>query len=218
MTTVFTLFFSRAFSDKIGDIPYPLFSFAGLLFWQMFSRSLSLGAGSLVMFEQIIGKVYFPRIIAPISMAFGVIIDFLVATLFLAGMMAYYGVVPQWSILAVPLFLLLTLLCSMGLSCLLAAIDVRYRDVRFTVPLLLQAGMFCTPVMYPSAAVPERWRLIYEINPMVGLTDWFRWSLLHCGQEPGVRSLILAIVITVAAFIIGVLFFQKVQGTLVDTL
>jgi len=218
MMIMFTLFFSRAFNDRIGSIPYPLFAYGGLVLWQMFGRSLALGAGSLVQFETIIGKVYFPRIIAPISMIFGTLFDFAVASLLLVGMMIYYGVGFHVSALAVPAILIGVLACSMGVSCFLAAVDSRYRDVRHTVPLMVQIWMFGSPVMYPSAFVPETWRPFYEINPMVGFTEWFRWVLFRIGNEPDWRSLATAIVVSLVLFVAGVLLFQKMQGTLVDTL
>lgn len=218
MMLIFTIFFARAFSGYIGSVPYPIFAYSGLLLWQMYSRSLSLGAGSLTMFEAIMGKIYFPRIIAPISIVLGTLFDFMVASVVLVGMMFYYRTGIHLSILAVPAILLLTSMCALGFSCILAGLDARTRDIRHTIPLLIQIWMFCTPVMYPSNYVPQKWHAIYDLNPMVGLTEWFRWFLFQAGPAPEISSLRTAAIVSIAVFTVGIVFFQKVQGTIIDTL
>jgi lipopolysaccharide transport system permease protein len=218
MMLVFTLFFGGIFSRYIGSLPYPVFAYGGLMLWQLFSRSLSLGSQSLIYFGKMLGKVYFPRVIAPASFVIGTLFDFLITALLMVVMMAVYGVAPRWTVVALPVILLFTLMFSMGCGSILAAIDARYRDVRHAVPLLIQVWMFCTPVMYPISYIPEKWRLLYAINPMVGLTEAFRWSIFGIGDPPTLVSLALAGGVSATMFVGGVLYFQKVQGTLVDTL
>jgi lipopolysaccharide transport system permease protein len=218
MMLVFTVFFGGIFARYIGDLPYSVFAYGGLLLWQLFSRSLSLGAQSLIYFGPMLGKVYFPRIIAPASFVIGTLFDFCITALLMVGMMAFYGIAPHWTVFYLPAILLLTLMFSMGCGSILAAVDARYRDIRHAVPLMIQVWMFCTPVMYPISYIPEKWRILYSINPMVGLTEAFRWSIFGIGEPPALISLVLAALVSILMFVAGVLFFQKVQGTLVDTL
>jgi len=218
MMLTFTVFFSHAFTSYIGSVPYPLFSYSGLLLWQMFSRSLSLGASSLTMFEAIIAKIYFPRIIAPLSMVLGTVFDFAIAGVLLVILMTYYGVGATANIFFIPIIVWMVLLCAMGLSLILSALDAKYRDIRHTIPLVIQIWMFCTPIMYPVAYVPEQWRRLYELNPMVGLTEWFRWLLLSCGNQPSVSSLYMSAAMSLSMFFIGVYVFQNAQGNIIDTL
>lgn len=218
MMVVFTLVFGRVFGQQIGDLPYPLFAFSGLLLWQLFSRALSLAAQSLVLFGAMIGKIYFPRIIAPASFVIGALFDFFVAALALVAMMAWYGRGVGPAVLGVLVVLVLSSLCSLGWGCLLAAIDARYRDVRHALPLLMQVWMFCSPVMYPASYVGPQWRLLYAVNPMVGLIEWFRWLVFQAGPMPAWDLTAVTLASSVGIFALGVLVFQKVQGTLVDTL
>lgn len=218
MMLVFTVFFGGIFARYIGALPYPVFAYGGLLLWQLFSRSLSLGAQSLIYFGPMLGKVYFPRIIAPASFVIGTLFDFFITALLMVVMMLFYGVTPRWTIVYIPLILLFTLMFSMGCGSILAAVDARYRDIRHAVPLMIQVWMFCTPVMYPISYIPEKWRLLYALNPMDGLTEAFRWSIFGIGDPPTLISLSMAAVISLTMFVGGTLFFQKVQGTLVDTL
>ncbi len=218
MMVVFTLFFGGIFGRYIGDLPYSVFAYSGLLLWQLFSRSMALGATSLVLYAPMLSKIYFPRIIVPASVVIGALFDFFLTALLLAAMLVYWRIPVGWALLAVPLILLFTQLFSMGCSCLLAAIDARYRDIRHAIPLLVQVWMFCTPVMYPVSYVPEKWQLLYAINPMVGLTQAFRWAIFQSGDALQPVALLLAASLSVLVFILGVVVFQKMQGTLVDTL
>ncbi len=218
MMVVFTLFFGSVFKRYIGDLPYPLFAYGGLLLWQLFSRSLSLAAGSLVVYDYMLNKIYFPRIIVPASIVIGAVFDFLVTAVLLGLMLAYYRISIGFSVLLIIPVLLITQMFSMGCGCFLAALDARHRDVRHAIPLLMQVWMFCTPVMYPASYVPEQWRMLYSLNPMVGLTEAFRWAIYRSGDLPALSSMGMAAVIGTLVFVGGVVFFQKVQGTLVDTL
>jgi lipopolysaccharide transport system permease protein len=218
MMLVFTIFFGGIFARYIGPLPYPVFAYGGLLLWQLFSRSLSLGAQSLIYFGPMLGKVYFPRIIAPASFVIGTLFDFFITALLMVVMLLLYGITPRWTVVLLPIVLFFTLIFSMGCGSILAAVDARYRDIRHAVPLMIQVWMFCTPVMYPISYIPEKWRLVYALNPMVGLTEAFRWSIFGIGDPPSLLSLVLAAGISILMFIAGTLFFQKVQGTLVDTL
>jgi lipopolysaccharide transport system permease protein len=218
MMLVFTIFFGGIFGRSIGPLRYPVFAYGGLLLWQLFSRSLSLGSQSLIYFGPMLGKVYFPRIIAPASFVIGTLFDFLITAVLMVALMAFYHLPPHWSLLWLPAILLFTLMFSMGCGSILAAVDARYRDIRHAVPLLIQVWMFCTPVMYPASFIPERWRLLYDLNPLVGLTVAFRWVIFQVGDVPDWQSIMMAATVSLVMFVAGLLFFQKVQGTLVDTL
>jgi len=218
MMVVFTLFFGSVFAREIGDMPYPLFAYSGLMLWQLFSRSLSLSAQSLIQYGPMLSKIYFPRIIAPASFVIGALFDFFVTTLLLAGLMAWYHMAVGPWVVGVFGVLLLSTLSSMGWGCLLAAIDARYRDVRHAIPLLMQIWMFCSPIMYPTSYVGEKWRLLYALNPLVGLMEWFRWLLFQVGSPPAWDITLIAVMSSLFIFVVGVVVFQKVQGTLVDTL
>lgn len=218
MAAVFTLFLGSVLKKDIGDMPYAVFAYAGLLLWQLFSRALTLGGTSLGMFASILNKTYFPRIMAPASYVFGAIFDFMVSSSVLVGMLIYYMIPLRWDILLLPLLLLLVLAFAMGCACILSTIDARYRDVRHAIPLLLQVWMFCTPVVYPVGMIPEQYAFLYQLNPMVGLTEWFRWLLFHVGTEPSVQQVVMPAAISVVTFVVGVLVFQRTQGNLVDTL
>lgn len=218
MMIIFTIFFRAAFKDFIGNIPYPLFAYSGLVVWQMFSRALSLGSGSIIMFESILNKIYFPRLIAPLSMVVGTVFDFIVASSIIFLMMLYYDISPKWNVVFVPALVFVMVLLATGVGCVLAAADVRFRDVRHTIPLLIQVWMFSTPIMYPSSYLGTRWMWLYELNPMVGIAEWFRWLVFGVGNEPSVSSLMLSVGIALLSFGVGIFFFQKVQNTAVDTL
>jgi len=175
---VFSLFFGRLAGIPSDGIPYPIFSYAALVPWSFFSTGLSNSANSLVGSANLLKKVYFPRLAIPISTVLSGVIDFALAFVVLLGMMFFYGMMPTRNIIWLPLLLLLALMTSLGVGLWLSAMNVQFRDVRYTIPFITQFWMFATPIAYPSSLLSEPWRTLYGINPMVGVVEGFRWALL----------------------------------------
>jgi len=184
---VFSLFFGRLAGIPSDGIPYPIFSFAALVPWSFFSTGLSNSSNSLVGSANLLKKVYFPRLAIPISTVLSGVIDFALAFVVLLGMMLFYGMTPTLNIVWLPLLLLLALITSLGVGLWLSALNVQFRDVRYTIPFITQAWMFITPIVYPSSLLPEPWRTLYGINPMAGVVEGFRWrsSLFRHWQRWG---------------------------------
>lgn len=215
---VFSLFFGRlgGMVDKLPPgLPYPLFAFAGLVVWTYFAFALTHGADSLVASANLLKKVYFPRLILPLAAVGAGAVDFLIALLTLGGMMAYYGFAPGWQIVFLPLFVLLTAVTSLGIALWLSALNVQFRDVRYTLPFLTQLWLFATPIAYPASIVPEKWRALYGLNPMVGVVEGFRWSLLGVGDPPGPM---LAVSVIAAAVLLasGAFYFRRMEKAFSD--
>lgn len=214
---VMSLVFGKLAKLPSDGLPYPLFAFAALLPWQLFSVSVSKSATSLVANMSVISKVYFPRLTIPLSAALTGLVDFCMSLVVLAGMMAWYGVVPTWNILYLPAFLLLAVLTALGVGTCLATVAVRFRDVGYAVDHVLQIAMYLTPVVYPTSLVPEQWRFLYQLNPMVAAIDGCRWALLNTRQAPELASA-LAGLITLALLLFGVYYFRRTERTIVDLL
>lgn len=213
---VFTIFFGRLAKVPSDGVPYPIFSFAALLPWQLFAYSLTNSSTSLVANSDLITKVYFPRLIIPLSSTISGLVDFCVAFLVLIAMMIYYGIVPTSAIITLPLFILFAIMTALAVSLWLSALNVKYRDVRFTIPFLTQFWLFITPIAYPSSLVPEKWRFIYGLNPMAGVVEGFRWALL--GQSDGIDPLILvsSVIIVIAMLVGGLIYFRYTEKTFAD--
>jgi lipopolysaccharide transport system permease protein len=171
MMLVFSLFFGKLAGVPSDGIPYPVFTFCGLLPWQLFAYSVTQAGNSLVGSQNLITKVYFPRLVVPISAVLGGVVDFAIAFLLLLAMIFYYGIVPGWQMVALPGLVLLAVLTALGVGLWLSALNVQYRDVRYTIGFMVQFWLFATPVAYPSSIVPEKWRVLYALNPMVGVVD-----------------------------------------------
>ena len=212
---VFSIFFGRLGKIPSDGIPYPLFSFAGLVPWTLFVYGLAQSSNSLVGSQNLIKKVYFPRLTIPIASLLAGIVDFLIALLILGIMMVYYGVTPSVQILWLPLFFLLTLVTSLGVGFWLSALNVEYRDVRFAVPFLTQFWMYATPIAYPSSMLPEPWRTLYGLNPMAGVIEGFRWSLTGHGDPPG-RMFLASTGAVIVVLLGGIAYFQKMETTVAD--
>lgn len=215
---VFSLFFGRlgGMGDKLPPgLPYPLFAFAGLVVWAYFAFALTHGADSLVTNSNLIKKVYFPRLILPLSAVGAGTVDFLVALLTVGGMMGYYGAVPGWQIVFMPLFILLTAVTSLGIALWLSALNVQFRDVRYTLPFLTQLWLFISPIAYPASIVPEKWQAVYGLNPMVGVVEGFRWSLLGVGDPPGpmMGASVVAAVVLLGS---GAFYFRRMEKAFSD--
>lgn len=212
---IFSLFFGRLAKMPSDGVPYPLFSYAGLVPWTFFALGLGQSANSLVGSANLIKKVYFPRLLIPLATVCSGVVDFLLAFAVLIVMMFYFGVVPTLNILWLPLFLLLALITSLGVGLWLSALNVEYRDVRFVVPFITQFWMFATPIVYPSSLLSEPWRTLYGINPMVGVVESFRWALLGTDSAPG--PIIAVSSITALALLIGgAYYFRRMEKTFAD--
>jgi lipopolysaccharide transport system permease protein len=212
---VFSIFFGKLGGIPSDGIPYPIFAYTALLPWQFFSNAISQSGNSLISNQELITKVYFPRLVIPISAVAAGIVDFCIAFIILLAMMFYYGIFPSLAVLTLPLFLLITFISALAVSLWLAALNVRYRDVRHAIPFLTQFWLFATPIAYPVSIVPEQWRLIYGINPMVGVVEGFRWALLGQGNPPG-SFVFVSIFITLVLLAGGLMYFRRMEKTFAD--
>jgi len=214
---VFTFIFGKLAAMPAGNVPYPLLVLCGLLPWQLFSAAFTNASGSLVANTHLISKIYFPRLVIPLSSVAVAVIDFCVVLLLLALMFAWFQYLPDWRIIFLPLFLLLTLLTAIGTGLWLTALTVKYRDFRFVVPFLLQIGLFLSPVGFSSTNIPN-WRITYSFNPMVGAIDGFRWCLLR--GEPALDPLNLAISVGMMLFLLwtGLWYFRRTERSFADLL
>jgi lipopolysaccharide transport system permease protein len=217
MAVVFTVFLSRVAGIRSDGVPYPLFVYSGLIIWQMFSLSLSQASGSIVSSASLITKVYFPRLVIPLSSILVSLVDAAIASTILMAMLVYYHVPITPAIVTLPLFLLLAILAALAISCWSSALNVQYRDVRWIIPFVIQAWLFATPVMYPSSLVPDAWRPLFGLNPMVGAVEGFRWALL--GQEPpSLPMLAVSSAATLIVLIGGLYYFRGVEQSFADTI
>jgi lipopolysaccharide transport system permease protein len=215
MMLVFSLFFGRLAKVPSDGIPYPIFTFCALLPWQLFAHALTESSNSLVANERLITKVYFPRLVVPISAVLGGLVDFCIAFVILVLMMAYYHIIPTLAFLSLPGFLLLAIMTALGVGLWLSALNVQYRDVRYTINFLIQFWLFATPVAYPSSIVPAKWRALYGLNPMAGVVEGFRWALLGKSDPPGA---LLAVSVAVVIFLLvgGLYYFRRMEQQFAD--
>jgi lipopolysaccharide transport system permease protein len=212
---VFSVFFGGLAKVPSDGVPYPIFSYTALLPWTLFSKALQDASRSLVSSANIISKVYFPRLILPLSSTLAGLVDFLIAFTVLLLMMVFYGIHPTANLWLLPLLILLALVTAIGVSLWLSALNVMYRDVGHMLPFLSQFWMYITPIAYSSSIVPEKWRFIYALNPMTGVVEGFRWSLLGTGEGPGITLLIsscIAVLITIS----GLFYFRRMERKFAD--
>lgn len=214
MMVVFTLFFGKLLKVPSQGIPYPLFNYAALLPWIFFAEGITRASNSTVRDVNLIKKVYFPRLVMPLSGTISPLIDFGIAFVIYLGMMFYFGFTPTIRILWLPVFLVLALMTSTGVGLWLSAINVRYRDVRYAVPFLIQLWLFASPVVYSSTLLPESWKIIYGLNPMAGVIEGFRWVLL--GTDPPGSLLSVSVVIVLVILISGAFYFRRMEETFAD--
>lgn len=212
---VFSVFFGRLAGVPSDDLPYPVFTFAALLPWQLFSYALTESGNSLVANQELLTKVYFPRLLIPLSTVMGGLVDFAIAFVVLLGMMAFYGITPTSAVLVLPFLVLLTCASALAAGLWLAALNVKYRDVRYTLPFLAQFWMLATPIAYPASLIPDQWRVLYSLNPMVGVVEGFRWALLGSGGGVGYSVIISAVVVAVL-LVGGMIYFRRMERTFAD--
>lgn len=214
---IFTVIFSRvAHLHAPAAVPYALLVLAGMLPWQFFSASLSASSESMVQSSNLVSKIYFPRLIVPAASVITSFVDFLITLGLMAVMMAWYHFVPDWRLLALPAFMVLAFFASIGAGLWLCALNVQYRDFRYIIPFIVQFGLYVSPVGFSSTVVPAKWRLLFSLNPVVGVIDGFRWSLLR-GQPLGWwPNLCNSVVITFILYFSGVWYFRRTERTFAD--
>ncbi len=213
---VFTLVFGKLANLPSGNAPYPILVFTGLLPWLFFSTGLGEAGNSLIANASMISKVYFPRLIVPASAVIVSFVDFLIAAVILGGLMLWYGFMPDWRIILLPLFVTVAFMAAMGVGLWVAALNVKYRDFRYVIPFLIQMGLYISPVGFSSSVVPERWRLLYSLNPMTGVIDGFRWAILGPGHELYWPGFIVSICLTLITFVTGIIYFRATERTFAD--
>jgi lipopolysaccharide transport system permease protein len=212
---IFSLFFGRLAQVPSDDLPYPIFSFAALVPWTFFANALTNASNSVVNSGNMLKKIYFPRMTLPIATVFSGLLDFFLSFLVLLVMMLFYGIAPTRNVVWLPFFLLVAIITALGSSLWLSAMNVQFRDVRYTIPFIIQAWLFATPVAYPSSLLPEPWRTLYGLNPMAGVVEGFRWALLGTDTAPSpivLVSTLVAIVILVS----GAFYFRRLERSFAD--
>ena len=214
---IFTVIFGRLAKLPSEDVPYPLFSFAALLPWQLFSGSLQHAGTSVVANANLLSKIYFPRLVIPLASVITALVDFAIAFVVLLALMVWYGQPLTWAVLTLPAFLLLALLTSVGVGLWLSALNVLFRDVQYAIPFLIQAWMYASPVAYSGTLVPEgHWRIIYGLNPMAGVIQGFRWALL--GTEPPGQLMYASVAMVLVIFVTGLAYFKRMERTFADVI
>ena len=212
---VFSLFFGRLAKVPSDNIPYPLFSLAGLVPWTFFANGLSQSSTSLVTSSNLVSKVYFPRLAIPLSAILSGAVDFAISFVLLAGMMACYHQAPSLRCVFLPLFFLLSFVTAVGAGLWLSALNVDYRDVRYVVPFLTQLWLFATPIAYPSSLLNARWRVVYGLNPMTGVVEGFRWALFQTDAVPA-RMIAISSLAALLMLVSGAFYFRRMESTFAD--
>ena len=215
---VFTLVFSKLARLPSDNVPYPILVFAALLPWQFFANAFAEAGNSLISNANMVSKVYFPRLVIPASAVIVSFVDFLISGVILIGLMIWYGYLPDWRIVTLPLFTVLAFAAAMGAGLWMAALNVKYRDFRYVIPFVVQLGLYISPVGFSSAIVPEQWRLLYSLNPMVGVIDGFRWAILGGNAPFYWPGFILSVFLVVVVLITGVLYFRSTEKSFADVI
>ena len=212
---VFSIFFGRLAKMPSDGLPYPIFAYCALLPWQLFAGALGEAGQSLIGNQNLIKKVYFPRLVIPLASVMTGLVDFAIAFGVLVGMMVYYGVAPSWAMLTLPAFVVLCVATALGVGLWLSALSVEYRDVRYTIPFLTQFWLFATPVAYPASLVPDAWRPLMGLNPMAGVVEGFRWALLGTANPP-LSVMSVSIATTAVILLSGLFYFRRMERTFAD--
>jgi lipopolysaccharide transport system permease protein len=215
---VFTVVFGQLAKLPSEGAPYPILVFSAMLPWQFFSNSLSECSNSLITNSNLLSKVYFPRLVVPTSAVVVSFVDFMISGMILLALMAWYNFVPNWRILTLPLFIAVAFAASMGAGLWLASLNVQYRDFRFIVPFIVQFGLYISPVGFSSSIVPQHWRFIYSLNPMVGVIDGFRWAILGGNSQLYLPGFILSMALVFLLLVSGIWYFRKMERTFADVI
>lgn len=214
---VFSIVFGKLAKLPSEGAPYPLLVFAGMLPWQLFANALGECSNSLIENANLVSKVYFPRLIVPVSAVIVSFVDFMFSGIILLGLMIWFDFLPSWKIITLPIFVAVTFMASVGGGLWLAALNVKYRDFRYIVPFIIQFGLYISPVGFTSSIVPEKWRLLYSLNPMVGAIDGFRWAILE-GSDFYLPGFLLSCLLVVFLLITGVQYFRRMERTFADVI
>ena len=215
---VFTLIFGKLAQLPSGGVPYPILVFAALLPWQFFSGALTESSNSLIANSNLLAKVYFPRLIIPVSSVMVNLVDFIISFFIMFGLMVYYHFEPGWRMVSLPLFFMFALFASLGAGLWFAALNVAYRDFRQIIPFMIQFGLFISPVGFSSSIVPDKWRLLYSLNPMVAVIDGFRWAVSDNGQSLYLPGIYMSSAMTFVLFASGVWYFRRVERSFADVI
>jgi len=214
MMLIFTVFFGRLAKIPSEGVPYPLFVLAALLPWTLFAEGITRSTSSMITNQNIMTKVYFPRLIMPLSGVLSPLVDFTFSLMILVAMMAYYGFVPTLNVIFLPLFILLALATSLGIGLWLSALNVKYRDFQYTIPFMIQLWLFASPVVYPASLVPESYRFLYGLNPMAGVIEGFRWALL--GTEIPGAMILVSVGVVALLLVSGAFYFRRMEQYYAD--
>jgi lipopolysaccharide transport system permease protein len=214
---IFSIFFGRLAKMPSDGVPYPIFAYAALVPWTFFANGLMQAVNSVVGGSSLIKKVYFPRIILPVASVMSGIVDLVFAFAVLVGMALYYGVLPSWRIVTLPVFVAMAIMAALSVALWLSALNVQFRDIRYIAPFIVQVWLFSTPVAYPSSLLSEPWRTVYGLNPMVGVVEGFRWALLGTGTGPG-PMIVVSSLVCLALLLGGAFYFRRVERTFADVI
>lgn len=215
---VFTLVFGKLAKLSAGNAPYPILVFVAILPWQFFSSAFTEAGNSLIANANMISKVYFPRLVVPTSAVIVSFVDFLISGIILVGLMLWYEFIPDWRILTLPFFILLAFAAAMGSGLWIAALNVKYRDFRYIIPFIVQFGLYLSPVGFSSSIIPDSWRLIYSLNPLVGIIDGFRWAILGGNAHIYWPGFMLSIFLVIAMLVSGIYYFRKTEKSFADVI
>jgi len=215
---VFVFVFSKLAKLPSEGVPYPILVFAALLPWQFFSNAFTEAGNSLINNANMISKVYFPRLVVPVSAVIVSFVDFFISGIILVGLMLWYGFAPDWRILTLPLFILIAFAAALGAGLWTAALNVKYRDFRYIIPFVVQFGLYVSPVGFSSTIVPEQWRLLYSLNPMVGVIDGFRWAILGGNTQLYWPGFLLSLSLVLVILVTGIIYFRKTEKTFADVI
>jgi len=215
---VFVFVFSKLAKLPSDGVPYPILVFAALLPWQFFANAFTEAGNSLISNAKLISKVYFPRLVVPASAVIVSFLDFLISGIILVGLMLWYGFAPDWRIFTLPLFISIAFVAAMGAGLWTAALNVKYQDVRYIIPFVVQFGLYVSPVGFSSTNVPEQWRLLYSINPMVGVIDGFRWAIVGGNTQLYWPGFLLSLFLVLVILVTGIYYFRKTEKSFADVI
>src|ERR1700731_1086004 len=215
---IFTIVFGRIAKMPSNGIPYPILVFAAMLPWQFFANALSEASNSLIVNSNLISKVYFPRLIIPAGAVITGLVDLLISAVLLGGLMIWFRFMPDWRLLTLPFFTLMAFLAALGPGLLLTALNVKYRDFRYIIPFVVQFGLFISPVGFSSDVIPANWRLVYSLNPIVGVIDGFRWAICRGATGIYLPGFALSMFVIVFFLYLGIWYFRKMEKTFADVI